>query len=417
MTIKRRLFISNILMIVLPILLVIVTGVIAVLLFWNITGTLPSSFREGAVIYGDEAAAAAFVLESGDAQRVGEVTIYRSETQGFFAAIPDTVEAPFSRTPNSILWPMLFIALMGSVVYLTNRTLTRRIFRTIMSPIDTLVRGVHEIRDGNLAYRIDYAGKDEFAAVCSDFNEMADHLLEMVEQRQKDEQSRRELIAGISHDLRTPLTSVKSYVKALRDGIAKSPEKEREYLDVVYRKTCDLQALIDQLFLFSKLETDSFPFRFRPVLIDAYMSALLDALRRDTRNRAVITLDSRCAGYTAMLDGEQMGRAITNIVDNSVKYNLDRTVHIDIALYPEDGQILLRLRDDGRGVPDKQLPRLFDFFYRGDEARSDPSGGSGLGLAIARKIVAAHGGRISAENAGGLAIVIALPAQERGAAS
>jgi signal transduction histidine kinase len=279
-----------------------------------------------------------------------------------------------------------------------------------MSPIETLVNGVRHIRDGDLTYRIEYQNNDEFDAVCSDFNEMATRLLDMVNQRQKDEQNQKELIAGISHDLRTPLTSIKSYVKGLRDGVAKSKGKENEYLDIIYRKTCDMEKLSDQLFIFSQMETDSFPFYFKSVSIHEYIVTLLDSLEYDLlNNHTTITLDSTCQTQMVLLDGEQMKRVISNVLENSVKYNQGQEIRVDICLHQRNNNVILRLQDNGYGVSEHQLSRLFDLFYRGDEARSNLSSGSGLGLSIAKKIVAAHGGNITAENSNGLAIIIELP--------
>ena len=345
------------------------------------------------------------------------VIAYKSDSDGYLIVFPDNANMPNNSdafdggSPIALLWILLLVA----IVYITNRILTRHIFKSIMSPINILASGVHEIRDGNLTYRIEYKNNDEFAAVCSDFNEMATRLLDMVNQRQKDEQNRRELIVGISHDLRTPLTSIKSYVKGLQDGIAKNPKKEKEYLDVTYRKTCEMEGLIDQLFLFSKLETDNFPFHFNPLSIHNYIVTVLDSLEYDLQNsHASLSLNSSCEIQKVLIDGEHMKRVISNILDNSVKYNKGREIHIDVALYQENNNIIIRLQDDGQGVSESQLSHLFDIFYRGNEARSNPSGGNGLGLSIAKKIVTAHGGEITAENSNGLAIIIELPIETEG---
>jgi signal transduction histidine kinase len=218
------------------------------------------------------------------------------------------------------------------------------------------------------------------------------------------------MLAGISHDLRTPLTSIKSYVKGLQDGVAQTPEKQRDYLDIVYRKSDDMENLLNRLFLFSKLETGNMPFNFRPVSIQKYIVTLLDSLESDFgKNAAALTFNGDVPTLKARLDTEQMTRAITNILGNSVKHNPGRRVNITVALGERDGRISLRVQDDGVGVSDKQLARLFDSFYRGDESRNNSSEGSGLGLAIAKNIVAAHGGSIFAESHDGLAIVIELP--------
>jgi len=312
-----------------------------------------------------------------------------------------------------ILLSVLVIVCITGTVYFTNRFLTKFVFSKIKQPLETLVNGVHQISDGNLDYRISYDTNDEFKSVCEDFNSMADRLKTSVEEVRKNEQNRNFMLAGISHDLRTPLTSIKNYVKGLRDGIAKSPEKEQEYLDVIYRKSCEMEGLIDQLFLFAKLETGNLPFNFKPIPIQKYIVTLLDSLEDDLRNNhAVINLASDCGAQKVLLDGEQMRRVISNILYNSVKHNKDKKICIVVTLYQERNSIFIRIKDDGTGVSEEQASRLFDSFYRGDEARSNPSSGSGLGLSIAKMIVTAHGGNISAENDNGLAIVIELPIEQ-----
>ncbi|MDR2156943.1 MAG: HAMP domain-containing protein, partial [Clostridiales Family XIII bacterium] len=215
LTIKRRLSISNMTMLVLPIILTLVMSEMAMFLFMNATNKQYDAFEENQVTYAGEAEGEAFLRKYKDYQFMDEAVVYQSDSQGYLFVFSDGTGIPNNSDPwdDNHLVSLFAVILLIVVVYITNLTLTRRIFRSIMSPIETLVNGVRHIRDGDLTYRIEYQNNDEFAAVCSDFNEMAARLLDMVNQRQKDEQNQKELIAGISHDLRTPLTSIKSYVK------------------------------------------------------------------------------------------------------------------------------------------------------------------------------------------------------------
>ena len=376
MTIKRRLFISNILMIAITIIISLITVLICIVILNAMFG---GSLFE---ILKERQQSPAIGLES----------------------IGITYDA------QMILLSVLVIVCIIGTVYFTNRFLTKFVFSKIKQPLETLVNGVHQISDGNLDYRISYDTNDEFKSVCEDFNSMANRLKTSVEEVRKNEQNRNFMLAGISHDLRTPLTSIINYVKGLRDGIAKSPEKEQEYLDVIYRKSCEMEGLIDQLFLFSKLETGNLPFYFKQMPIRNYIVTLLDSLESDLQNNhAIINLASDCGAQKVLLDGEQMRRVISNILYNSVKHNTDKEICIVVTLYQEGNSIFIRIKDDGAGVSEEQISRLFDSFYRGDEARGNPASGSGLGLSIAKMIVTAHGGKISAENDNGLAIVIELP--------
>ena len=376
MTIKKRLFLSNILMITITIIMSLITVLICIVILNAMFG---GSLFE---ILKERQQSPAIGLES----------------------IGITYDA------QMILLSVLVIGCIIGTVYFTNRFLTKFVFSKINQPLETLVNGVHQISDGNLDYRISYDTNDEFKSVCEDFNSMANRLKISVDEVQKNEQNRNEMLAGISHDLRTPLTSIKNYIKGLRDGIAKSSEKEQEYLDVIYRKSCEMEGLIDQLFLFSKLETGNLPFHFKSVSIQNYIVTLLDSLESDLRNNhAEINLASDCQVQKVLIDGEQMRRVISNILYNSVKHNKGKEIHIVVTLYQERNRIFIKIKDDGTGVAEEQISRLFDSFYRGDEARSNPSSGSGLGLSIAKMIVTVHGGKITAENDNGLSIIIELP--------
>ncbi|MFB5762884.1 sensor histidine kinase [Paenibacillus medicaginis] len=308
-----------------------------------------------------------------------------------------------------ILISIVFIVILFSLYF------ANKMIRNIMIPINHLYEGAQRIREGNLDQDIFCHGAEELEDVCETFNEMQHQLKERARKNEIYERDRNEMLAGISHDLRTPLTSIKSYVRGLQDDIAKTPDKQKEYLEVVYLKACQIEKLINSLFLFSKLETGKFPFDFKSVSIQNFIVTLLDSVEYDlNKNNAVLTLNSTCTDQKVYIDGAQMSRVITNILDNSLNYNPNRQIHITVTLSEVDGIIVIRIQDDGVGVSDKQLLRLFDSFYRGDESRNNAAEGSGLGLAIARNIVNANNGKIYAKNDNGLAVIIELPVEKEG---
>ena len=295
---------------------------------------------------------------------------------------------------------------------MTNRFLTRFVVRRIEEPLDLLSDGARRLGDGDLDYRITYTGKDEFAPVCGAFNEMAARLKESVERTRRDEESRKELLAGISHDLRSPLTSIRAYVEGLLDGVAKTEEAKQRYLRTIHTKAEDIDRLVSQLFLYSKLDLEGAPMEIRPIRLDEFVSSFVEEAAPDSRIHGLEITAAQLAPVTVSADPEQLRRVLSNILENSIKYKDKETGCLCITL-EENGR--LTLADNGPGVPEEALPKLFDVFYRSDPARKNPAGGSGLGLAIASKAVQSMGGTISAYNVpdGGLAIKITLPKEER----
>jgi signal transduction histidine kinase len=312
---------------------------------------------------------------------------------------------------------ILFIV---TIIFLTNQFLTRFVVKSITASLDTLVYGVRQIRDGNLNYHIEYAGKDEFADVCSDFNEMAQRLLDSVNARQKDEENRKELIAGISHDLRTPLTSIKAYLEGLEKGVAATPETQKRYLNTIRNKTNDLECIVNQLFLFSKLDIGEFPFYLQEVNIgDEITSMLIDLSEEYKKKGLEIILIQNIKNIYVQADVIQLRRAFINVLENSVKYKNKTLGQIRIACEADNNYVTIKFLDNGPGVSKDALPKLFDVFYRSDSARSNPSKGSGLGLAITSKIIERLGGLIKAQNIqdSGLAIIMMLPKYTGGESS
>lgn len=297
------------------------------------------------------------------------------------------------------------------VVTLTNVILSSKLYKKLIVPLELLSYGSEQIKNGNLDFDMNYDSNDEFGKVCGDFDEMRLRLKKSVDIQLKYEENRKQLVVGISHDLRTPLTAIKGYVEGLRDGIAKTPEKQKKYLDTIYTKACDMDVLVDSLFLFSKLDTGSFPFKFRRVYINEYIKKFYECAMKEVYGKNVeISFVSDCENsIMVMLDSQEINRVLLNIVDNSVKYNKDKKVHINISLYERENYVSLLISDNGIGVPDEDISKLFLSFYRGDAARTRPNEGSGLGLAIAKNIIEAHKGEITAYNMNGLTIEITLP--------
>ncbi len=298
------------------------------------------------------------------------------------------------------------------IIFLTNRFLTRFVFRRISEPLKTLAEGVHQIRDGNLTHRIDYPEKDEFLPVCEDFNEMAERLRASVEQSQKEEESRKELLASISHDIRSPLTSIRAYVEGLLDGVANTPEKQKDYLATIQTKTMEIDEMVKKLFLFSKMELGEYP--YSPERLDAVkeIKDFISASAEEYRRRGLqIRVGAMPNSAIIKADPTYFRSILINLLDNSAKYK-EKGMGTATIRARTDGQYFkLLVEDDGPGVPAKALPKLFDVFYRSDPSRKNPNQGSGLGLAIVWKTMERMGGSIYAENLpdGGLRMILDIP--------
>lgn len=474
MTIKKRLLISNILMIVVPVIAALAAGICCIALLWLMLrggGGLPledsgdfswasravvklvgRSLEEGkslntlgetlqanglrVTVLSDNTTVYAWGEEQPDDARLLQAAESLGETRALVSVGEHSLSIAHrkingvdyqilvygSRSEELssgmklvfVLTGLVLLCVVLAAIWGTNRFLIRFVFQKIDGPLTILSDGVREIGSGNLDYRIDYHGKDEFAPVCEAFNEMAVRLKSSVERTRQDEESRKELLAGISHDLRSPLTSIRAYVEGLMDGVAKTPEAQQRYLLTIRAKAEDIDRMVSQLFLLSKLDMAEYPVEPRELRLDEFVTALAAETKEEYQGRGLeITVESLCPVYVTA-DAELLRRVLTNVMDNSAKYKTAIKGHLRISVENAEKNCRVTLTDDGPGVPEESLPKLFDAFYRGDPARKNPAGGSGLGLAISARTVERMGGTITARNgqAGGLEILIVLPKEE-----
>lgn len=313
-----------------------------------------------------------------------------------------------------LAFAVLIIFVMIFLIFITNRFLSQRMSKMILTPLELLSYSAKQIRDGNLDSSVAYDSDDEFSDVCADFDDMRKRLKYSVEEELAAEENRRELFAGISHDLRSPLTSVKGYAKGLLDGIATSDEKRNEYYTTIYQKACEVDTLVDKLFLFSKLDTDKYPFHFTLVSLSQYLDSFVELFESEyQKNGLALTVVNTCPPDLKLnLDVEEMNRVLTNLLDNSNKYKTGRDVKCCISCKTDGKWVYMDVSDNGPGVPPQALEHLFEAFYRTEKSRKDTYMGSGLGLAISKHIITAHGGDIFAESNNGLVIKINLPIAE-----
>lgn len=327
---------------------------------------------------------------------------------------PDALILIESIKRGVLLFAFLIISVMIFLIFLTNRILSQRMSKKILTPLELLSFSARQIRDGNLDSAVAYDSDDEFADVCADFDDMRQRLKKSVDEELASEENRRELFAGISHDLRSPLTSIKGYAKGLIDGVATTNEKRDEYYAVIYQKACEVDALVDKLFLFSKLDTNKYPFHFTSVCLSDYLASFVGTFESEHKKSGLaLSVANTCPDDVRVnLDIEEMNRVLTNLLDNSRKFKTGPTVRCAVDCRIEGRWVCIDVSDDGPGVPEYALEHLFQAFYRPEKSRKDTHKGSGLGLAISRNIINAHGGSICAENRNGLVVKIKLPIEE-----
>ena len=311
---------------------------------------------------------------------------------------------------------LLFLAdgvLCIAVLVIMSQIFTGNLVKHIMEPLDELAAGAKRIRENDLTEDINYSGDIEFENVCDTFNKMQKHILREQEKNRRYEKARTDMIAGISHDLRTPLTAIRGTIKGLMDGIASTPEKQDRFLETAYRRTGEMDLLLNQLFYLSKIETGNMPITLRKIEISSFIKNYVQAKQglMEAEKEELVEETKEITAEVAV-DPEQLQRIFDNLLENSRKYGEKVPLKMKIGLRKTPGGILIRFSDNGVGVPENKLPYVFDEFYRVDESRNKKEG-NGLGLYIVKYLIEAMGGTVRAETEDGFVVSMELPLGER----
>lgn len=291
------------------------------------------------------------------------------------------------------------------VLCLTSILLTQWIQKGIFTPINQLNTAMQNIAEGNLEYMLTTEEKGEIGELYRNYEDMRLRLKESLDEKFEHEQKNKELVSNISHDLKTPITSIKGYVEGIMDGVADTPEKMNKYIKTIYDKANDMDRLINELTTYSGIDNNRIPYTFRRINVADYFGDCVEEVGLDLESKNIqLNYEALIEPSTQIIaDPEQLKRVINNIISNSVKYmNKDKGV-IDIRILDELDAIRVEIEDNGMGVAAKDLPNIFERFYRTDASRNSSKGGSGIGLSIVKKIVEDHGGYIwatSKENEG-----------------
>ncbi len=294
---------------------------------------------------------------------------------------------------------------------LVSQLFTKSLVGHIMEPLNILTDGAERIKRNDLTKKLEYTGEAEFEDVCNTFNAMQSSILAEQERNQKYEKARTDMIAGISHDLKTPLTAIKGTIKGILDGVVTTPEQQRQFLQTAYRRSGDMDALLNQLFYLSKLETGNMPLDIQIIEMSDFINNYVLAKQElVTGDEVEITSDMAQVESKASVDSEQLIRIFDNLFENSVKYAGTSPLKIRISLSRTDDRIKVCFSDNGAGVSPEKLPYIFDEFYRGDESRNKKEG-NGLGLYIVKYLVETMGGSVKADNSDGFTVTMLFKAE------
>lgn len=298
----------------------------------------------------------------------------------------------------------LWLTILACVIDVIAIVMWFWIYKRILVPLDKMRIATKKIADGNFDYELDEKDFVEIPFLYNDFEKMRIKLKENEEEKILSENASRELVSNISHDLKTPLTAIRGYVEGILDGVASSPQKVRDYLTTIYNKTNDMTKLIDELLYYSRVSGNEFSYNFEKTNVkeffDDYVKDLyleLDTIKINFSYSANVDTDT-----VIDIDREQIKRALNNIVANAVKYMDKKDPEIHFRVKETMDAINIRISDNGRGIDEKDLPHIFERFYRSDASRNTKLGGSGIGLSIVKKVIENHEGSVVAMSKSGV---------------
>lgn len=282
------------------------------------------------------------------------------------------------------------------ILFLTGFVLVFWIQRGILQPLENMRVATQLIMDGNLDFEIKAETNDEMGQLCKDFEEMRVRLKTNEEEKFASDEEKKVLISNISHDLKTPITAIKGYAEGILDGVADTKEKQEKYLRTIYNKANELNILINELTVYSKVDRQRIPYNFQHLLVKDYFDDCAEDLEMelDAKNIEFSYYNYVDEDVQIIGDPEQVGRVIHNIINNSVKYMDKQKQNISLRIKDVGDFVQVEIEDNGKGIMTKDLPFIFDRFYRTDASRNSATGGSGIGLSIVKKIMEEHGGKI-----------------------
>ncbi len=296
---------------------------------------------------------------------------------------------------NRRLMECLVIAMM-LILFMTSSIITGWLNKDIYKPLKELSIAMQRISTGDFDYHMANRRDDEIGILFDNYEQMRLQLKENEEEKAQNEKKSKELVSNISHDLKTPITSIKGYVEGIMDGVADTPEKMDKYIKTIYNKANDMDRLINELTTYSGIDSNKIPYHFHILNVSDYFSDCVEEVGLDleSKNMHLNFTNLVSADTCVVVDPEQLKKVINNIISNSVKYMGHDNGVIDIRILDEVESVKIEIEDNGKGIESKDIGNIFERFYRTDSSRNSLQGGSGIGLSIVKKIIEDHGGYV-----------------------
>lgn len=301
----------------------------------------------------------------------------------------------FVSRKESVIYIVIYLALCVAAMIVSGIISSGIMAQSISRSINELKEAAYRIGGGDLDFEVMGSTYDEIDELCSEFDSMRRRLKAAKEHEKAIKHERSMLLANLSHDLRTPVTSIKGYVEGIMDGVANTDEKRQQYLMTIYKKTEQISDILNNMSDLSRLELDKEIFNFEKCEINEFLKEIISRLGLDLeKNNMEVVFEALDENAYIFADRIRLGRVFSNLIENAIKYKKDGKGLLTIKVFSEDGNIFVVLTDTGIGISPDELERVFNSFYRIDPSRTPNIKGSGLGLGIARRIVEKHGGSI-----------------------
>lgn len=381
MSIKKKFIISNVIMLVVPVVLIFFLGMLFVMGFvivspaYNITMTIQDLFQPKELL----------------------------SHIGLFISVNPSAQWCL------LIWIIASVIIVVGVI----TGITVILSKSILNPIRELTLAADKIKTGKLDFEVMRASDEEVDALCKSFDEMRVKLKQSREKEEAYKAERSMLLANLSHDLKTPITSIKGYIEGIQDGVADTPDKMERYLRTIYAKANAIDEMVNNLSVFSKLEMNKLQFDFELGDINQFLRDILEECKLDLQKNNM-TLHERIPNKQVIIkiDYQKMHRVIVNLIENAMKYKEGDKGELSVSTEVANGGVFIKVSDRGIGISQSELKKVFEGFYRSDPSRTPNIKGSGLGLGIAREIIEQHGGKIWIKSENGTTVFIYLPVRQ-----